>query len=133
MWDRLATALECLLKGQAQEHDTLRSIAAQMGRLNGALQRENAHDVIEHDTSSTSESNPHDMVKKLGAPATSLTVLREGGGNLELSINGRPWFPVDEGDYLENETIETLRVRATAAATGTAKLRVGTRLEPRRC
>lgn len=128
-----------LLRGWDSDEDKLARLAEIMpimeqvllGARRGMLVREDAHEVISRSTDTgsvllNSEGERFDMPTVFGGvPANSVRVVAVGGGNLQVNINGKGWLPVAAGDRYPDETIWTLRVRVTAAASGTAIVRIG--------
>lgn len=125
---RMEHAFQQLAKTQAQLEKLLLDVK-QRERV-----RENSHVVKTWDTNAApltnSEGDKLDVATIFGGvPAHSLSVNSDGGGALQVNLNGCGWLDATTGDFFDNETIYTLAVRVTAGSAGTARLRLGARLE----
>lgn len=119
---RLTDAVEALLKVQARSNELAEQV---LGRLDAALQRDGSHEILDYDTTTANRPKVFNMRTILGDAATSLSILSVGGGGLEVSINGERFFSAAAGAAFENEVIETVTLRVSTGAAGTAQIRVG--------
>jgi len=109
---------------------TINRLSDLLERMEKAFVRETSLEVLEEDTDTGSylargEGKRFDFVRSIGTVANSVLVQDDGGGTLQIRVNGSRWIPAAVADAFRNMRIKSIELRVTTAAAGTARVIVG--------